>query len=426
MIRIFIRTTFLIIVFAISLSILISDDSEASTTIEVEGILYELDEDVATVVDYSSTGSTVIIPETIVYNEQSYSVNAISSDAFRNNVSLYILVVPKTVSNIGSNFVAGCTSLSYLLLKESTEPVMDSDSLKVDKTCNLYTDFPFDTQKLLLYKGTTSLEMYRLKTSGALIIFNDSIHGITNYHVREKGEEFVINQSLSCQECVLLGWNCNNQMLHLGESIVVQDDFVTLTPVLERSSYDVRYYSDGVLVETRTFSVHRAPVFNFVIEKTGYSFQYWDPELCDNGDYEMTAVWCINRHVVLFTVLGQNYYDDIYDYGESIVFPPTPNITGYDFVRWESDYSGDTVPDFDLVFSAVMSIKQFDITYLDENGNPITIQTLDYGATVVPIPIPNKPGFSRVRWEPALPNRMPANNLTVTPTYSIHRHTVTF
>ena len=65
----------------------------------------------------------IIIPATVEYEGETYSVEAIRSDAFRDCYSLTSVEIPETVKSIGSGAFYGCNSLTYIKIPNSVTTI---------------------------------------------------------------------------------------------------------------------------------------------------------------------------------------------------------------------------------------------------------------------------------------------------------------
>ncbi len=107
-----------------------------------------------------------------------------------------------------------------------------------------------------------------------------------------------------------------------------------------------------------------------------------------------------------------------------------PTKLGYAFAVWKN---GETAWNFsspvegNMTLKAAWTIKQYTVSFVTGAGatsvSPIRV---DYGAAPnAPTP-PTKPGYSFGGWDPALPDAMPAKNLTVNAVWTANKYTVSF
>ncbi|MBR2594018.1 MAG: InlB B-repeat-containing protein, partial [Firmicutes bacterium] len=109
---------------------------------------------------------------------------------------------------------------------------------------------------------------------------------------------------------------------------------------------------------------------------------------------------------------------------------------GYTFEGWYSDDKlstkveswPETMPESNTTYYIKWTVNQYTITF-NMNGatsNQIEPLTLDYGATVGDVASPTKYYYNFVKWEPALPETMPANDLTVEAIWEPIPYSITF
>lgn len=98
---------------------------------QIDGIYYEFSGNNAIVTYYSKNASanraayygTITIPESITYNEMTYSVTGIGEDAFAGCKDLESVTIPNSVMSIGSWAFTGCTSLTSLSIPNSVTSI---------------------------------------------------------------------------------------------------------------------------------------------------------------------------------------------------------------------------------------------------------------------------------------------------------------
>ena len=94
---------------------------------EVDGIYYNIVNGEAVVTfqgtNYYSTAYSgdVVIPESVNYDGVTYPVTAIGEEAFRYCTGLTSIIIPDSVTNIGSSVFSGCSSLMAIEVETSNE-----------------------------------------------------------------------------------------------------------------------------------------------------------------------------------------------------------------------------------------------------------------------------------------------------------------
>lgn len=111
--------------------------------IQIDGIYYYLNSTDKTAMvtkgDMSYRGS-VIIPETISYNDTQYSVASIGDEAFADNCSgLTSVTIPNSVTSIGLSAFSHCSGLTSVTFNAEKCTKMGSDNYLVFKGCTSLT-----------------------------------------------------------------------------------------------------------------------------------------------------------------------------------------------------------------------------------------------------------------------------------------------
>ena len=86
----------------------------SADAVEIDGVNYYLDSwnKTASVVYHPNEYSgNVVIPETVTYQEKTYSVTTIENGAFRDCPNLTSITIPNSVTSIGESVFVGCSSL---------------------------------------------------------------------------------------------------------------------------------------------------------------------------------------------------------------------------------------------------------------------------------------------------------------------------
>ena len=175
--------------------------------------------------------------------------------------------------------------------------------------------------------------------------------------------------------------------------------------------------------------------------KTGYTFVCWCSDRKLTTKYTVTlmptenvilyANWSINQYTIAFEVDGGNECKNITQDNNTQFVLPEPTKTGYTFVHWCSDselsseYTETTVPARNVTLYAKWTINQYNITFIFNNGNETEMRTLDYNKEIVYPESVEKTGYTLNGWSPK-PERMPAEDITVTAQWTANKYTVAF
>jgi uncharacterized repeat protein (TIGR02543 family) len=97
---------------------------------------------------------------------------------------------------------------------------------------------------------------------------------------------------------------------------------------------------------------------------------------------------------------------------------PSVEKEGYDFIGWSSNLPS-TMPDTNVVVTAVFKPKEYKLTVTDFNGDIIFSEMFEVNEPLsgVDLPILDVEGFEFENWEPQLPSTMPAADLQIVSKY---------
>ena len=95
---------------------------------EIDGIYYNFTGDEATVISWPLDGGktysgSIVIPESVVYNEKSYNVTSIGMQAFRGCSGLISVNIPESVTSIGGGAFRGCSCLNTINMGTNVERI---------------------------------------------------------------------------------------------------------------------------------------------------------------------------------------------------------------------------------------------------------------------------------------------------------------
>ena len=194
-----------------------------------------------------------------------------------------------------------------------------------------------------------------------------------------------------------------------GHATIVYDGGVTIHMDAFRYGYDLVGYalSDGTLVIQDSALLPNVAGYTDADGKWKY-----------DGTPQLSAKWQAKQ----FTLRIQYLYEDGSEAHESYVKTmdtdaafsvDSPEITGY--TASEKTVSGTIDPHFEPnLYTVSYSLKTFFITFDSAGGSNVPQASFQYGADVVAPADPTREGYDFKGWDPALPAKMPAQNLDVT------------
>ena len=163
--------------------------------------------------------------------------------------------------------------------------------------------------------------------------------------------------------------------------------------------------------------------------KTGYTFAGWVPAIPETVPAEnmsFKAQWTINQYTLTFdadngteaTVITQ-------DFGTKFETPAAPTKTGYTFAGWDSEVP-ETIPAENKSFKALWTINQYTFSFDADGGSDVAAITQNYGTKIESPAAPTKTGYTFAGWVPAIPETVPAENMSFKAQWTINQYTLTF
>ena len=130
----------------------------------------------------------------------------------------------------------------------------------------------------------------------------------------------------------------------------------------------------------------------------------------------------VEIHKITYLVDGEIYAIDSIIYGDTIRLLEEPKKEGYTFSGWSE--APETMPANDITITGSFSINTYAITYLIDD-EVFAIDSLTYGSKIVLRDEPQKEGYTFSGWSEA-PETMPANDVTITGSFSINTYAITY
>ena len=119
---------------------------------------------------------------------------------------------------------------------------------------------------------------------------------------------------------------------------------------------------------------------------------------------------------------GELYKSYEIEENEIITSEASPTKEGYTFSGW-SDIPA-TMPAKDVTVTGTFSINKYNLIYKVDGEDYKAIQ-VEYGASITPEAAPTKDYYTFSGWSD-IPATMPANDVTITGTFSINKYNLTY
>ena len=133
-----------------------------------------------------------------------------------------------------------------------------------------------------------------------------------------------------------------------------------------------------------------------------------------NEALTLYPVWNTNKYTIAFDTNGGSEIAPItQDYGTEITAPDNPTRKGYTFKGWDKAIP-ETMPAENITVKAQWEINQYTITFDTNGGSEIAPITQDYGTKITAPDNPTRKGYTFKGWDKEIPETMPAENITIT------------
>ena len=202
------------------------------------------------------------------------------------------------------------------------------------------------------------------------------------------------------------------------------DHDVTVTGTFTINKYKLIYMVDGE--EYKSFDVEYGAIITPEAEPTkeGYTFSGWSyiPSTMPAEDVIITGTFTKGAYKLIYMVDGEVYKTISYDFGDAITPEAEPTKEGYTFSGWSEIPT--TMPANDVTVTGTFTINKYKLIYMVD-GEEYKSYDVEYGAIITPEAEPTKEGYTFSGWS-EIPTTMPANDVTITGTFTINKYTITY
>ena len=164
---------------------------------------------------------------------------------------------------------------------------------------------------------------------------------------------------------------------------------------------------------------------------TGYHFAGWNPaydttSTVPQWGIHYQIVWKPNDYSFSFDSNGGTAVDTLTQtYDNAFVPPADPSRTGYTFLGWQPALP-DSVPAVDMTFTAQWQVNTYTLAFDANGGTPVDTIVQNYDTALVPPADPSRTGYTFLGWEPALPDSIPPYDITYTAQWQVNSYVLSF
>ena len=212
-----------------------------------------------------------------------------------------------------------------------------------------------------------------------------------------------------------------------GLPVTMPANDVTVTGSYTANSYTVTYMLNGELFKTEQVVYGTTIPTPEVPAKEGYNFSGWGeiPATMPARDLTFEGSYIINKDLkyhLIYMVDGTEYKRVIIAFGDAITLETAPTKEGYTFSGWSE--VPESMPLHDVTVTGSFTVNKYLLTYTVD-GEVYHTDSIAYGTSLTAIAAPVKEGYTFSGWI-GLSETMPAEDVTVTGSYTVNKYLVTF
>jgi uncharacterized repeat protein (TIGR02543 family) len=199
---------------------------------------------------------------------------------------------------------------------------------------------------------------------------------------------------------------------------------VTVTGAYEVNKYTLTFTIDGAVVSEQTVEYGASVTAPAAPEKEGHTFKGWTnvPTTMPAENVTVTGAYTKNKYLITYKVDDEVIHTDSVEYGAVVNAPENPSKEGYTFSGWQG--LPNTMPAEDVTVTANFIMNGYTLTYVVD-GEVYRTYAYEYGSTITPEQAPQKEGHTFSGWS-EIPGTMPAEDVTITGSFTVNKYLVTF
>ena len=197
---------------------------------------------------------------------------------------------------------------------------------------------------------------------------------------------------------------------------------ITISALFLPNNYTLTFDFGNGTVINQIYEFNNTVEYPGNITKEGYSHSGWypKPSRMPANDTTVIAQWIINNYTLTFNYGNGTVIIQTYEFNSTVEYPGNLTMEGHTFDKWDKDIT--FMPANDTTVIAQWIINNYTLTF--NYGNGTTSSKVIYYDEIVPYPTVEREGHSHA-WIPD-PERMPADNITITLQWTINNYILSF
>ncbi|MBR6756814.1 MAG: InlB B-repeat-containing protein, partial [Peptococcaceae bacterium] len=332
----------------------------------------------------------------------------------------------------GSNTIVELSGDCKFIAKGGTAALQKAPASINYTTRKVFASASIDGDDLVVYKnennGNYRYVKVQAKTEPPFVLtFNTDGGSVIAPIIKD--EPIIAPDDPTKEGYTFAGWTDNSEGA-VAFPITMPAEDMEITAQWTVNQYTITFDTDGgseIAAITQDYGTAITAPSNPT--KEGYTFAGWDTEIpatMPAEDMTVTAQWDAIQYRFTFNTNGGTAIDPIVAPKDAhIIAPADPTKEGYTFVGWDKQFPL-TMPAENRIFNAQWIINQYTITFDTDGGSEIAAITQDYDTAITAPSNPTKEGYTFAGWDPEIPTKMPAEDMTVTAQWDAIQYTITF
>lgn len=387
------------------------------------------------------------------------SITSIGSNTFYGCIGLTSVIIPEGITSIGSSAFWGCNNLKSITIPKTVSSI-DSDAFRF---CNNLTGVHIsDLEAWCQISFGGSIQDYWLISNPLFyahhLFFNgeeikdlvipSSITNISSFvfygcsglsSITIPSNVATIGDGAFYGCSGLMSINIPNSVTSIGESAFYECSNIKSLAIgksvnfIGRKAFaackeltDVYCFAENV----PKMKYEYTPTWTDIFENSYIEYATLHVPAESIEVYKSTEPWnnfkeivkTMPVHNLTYMVDDKTYKKFLIEEGTTIIAEPSPTKEGYTFSGWSE--IPETMPAHDVTVTGSFTINKYKLIYMVDNTE-YNSYDVEYGATITPEVEPTKEGYTFSGWS-EIPETMPAHDVTVTGSFTVNQYTITY